>query len=204
LSGEAPTSVLSSELVTSSYTVRARMRVARGAASPYLNESDRSKRLTPKRSNTGSVTGESKPRQAGLALEGPRRRSREVTKGHKIQYVIELYADNGMSGNGSEPTMLVCPRPCLSRSSKKEIGSPWRQDAKWEGPKFRAFLYMALWRLGDLSRCSGVFQQPARAVLRHDRHPREPLEARALGQAATPRVRSLTEPIDRLYRLWRQ
>src|SRR5580698_6889766 len=43
---------LASELVTSSYTVCARMCVACGAASPYLNESDRSKRLTPKRTNS--------------------------------------------------------------------------------------------------------------------------------------------------------
>src|SRR5580693_8974143 len=44
----------------------------------------------------GSVTGESKLRQARLGAEGRRRRAREVTKGHKIQHVIELYADNGM------------------------------------------------------------------------------------------------------------
>jgi hypothetical protein len=48
------------------------------------------------RTNTTSVTGETKVRQGSLP-PGPRwRRSREVTKAHKIQALIEVYADGAI------------------------------------------------------------------------------------------------------------
>ena len=47
---------------------------------------------TPMRTNTTSVTGETKLRQESLGPEPRWRRSREVTKAHKIQTFIEVYA----------------------------------------------------------------------------------------------------------------
>ena len=63
----------------------------RRTGASYPNESDRSKRHTPMRTNTTSVTGETKPRQESLGRELAWRRSREVTKPHKIPTFNEVY-----------------------------------------------------------------------------------------------------------------
>ena len=73
---------------------RVRRAWSSAAATRYLNESDRSKRLTSRATNITSVTGETKLRQARLGAEPCWRRSREVTKEHKIQGLNECSCVN--------------------------------------------------------------------------------------------------------------